>query len=61
MNMEQLSFERVKVSIGKINEYESIYNSKKFEIINDIFDILREKYSIEIDIKNNTLNKRINE
>ena len=59
--MEQLSFERVKVSIGKINEYESIYNSKKFEIINDIFDILREKYSIEIDIKNNTLNKRINE
>ena len=61
MNMEQLSFERVKVSICKINEYESIYNSKKFEIINDIFDILREKYSIEIDIKNNTLNKRINE
>ena len=53
----EIYYERVKVSNGVMNEINYHYSEKKKEIIENIKRELKVKYSIEIDIKNNSIVK----
>tara|TARA_B100000214_G_scaffold374383_1_gene356958 strand:+ start:1518 stop:1703 length:186 start_codon:yes stop_codon:yes gene_type:complete len=53
----EIYYERVKVSKGVVNEINYHYIEKKKEIIENIKRELKVKYSIEIDIKNNSIVK----
>lgn len=51
----EIYFESVKVSNDKKNQYERLLEEKKKEIISELTKRLNERYSIQIDIKNNCI------
>lgn len=57
----ELYFERVSISEGLLNKYNTQYNNKYKDIIEDIKNIIKEKYNIKIDIKNNCIIKASDE
>ena len=57
----EILFESTKVSTENYNHYETKLEEKVNEIKNEIISILNERYSIQIDIKNNCIiNSKVN-